>query len=213
MEKVTAMEKIFERKCCIRGYHVYKEVQETAVEEHILHRNVLIIHCRKIHFRKYFVRFIFVALCDYENLKISRFTVFIALAQHDHIKSVIALFEVQHNDPFCFTITTSSLIMCIAVTVSLQPPNQVTPRFYLVDFSPQLRDKIWELGKLGHHSESGSGLGTSLVTQPHQRGIFHLFVSLKEQYSKTQFETLQHSISVASYPGPFPFFKWAWVRG
>ena len=80
MEKVTAMEKILERNCCIRGYHVYKEVQETAVEEHILHRNVLIIRCRKIRFRKNFVRFIFVALCDYENLKISRFTVFIALA-------------------------------------------------------------------------------------------------------------------------------------
>ena len=33
MEKVTAMEEIFERKCCIRSYHVYKEVWEAAVEE------------------------------------------------------------------------------------------------------------------------------------------------------------------------------------
>ena len=33
MEKVTAMEQFFERKCCIRGNHVYKEVWEVAVGE------------------------------------------------------------------------------------------------------------------------------------------------------------------------------------
>ena len=26
MERVTAMEELFERNCCIGGYHVYKEV-------------------------------------------------------------------------------------------------------------------------------------------------------------------------------------------
>ena len=39
---------------------------------------IVIICCRKIPCRKYFVRLIFVALCDYENFsttKISRFTV------------------------------------------------------------------------------------------------------------------------------------------
>ena len=30
-EKVTAMEEFFERNCCIRGYHVYKEVWEAPV--------------------------------------------------------------------------------------------------------------------------------------------------------------------------------------
>ena len=30
------MEVIFERKCCIRGYHVYKEVCEAAVEESLV---------------------------------------------------------------------------------------------------------------------------------------------------------------------------------
>ena len=34
--KVTAMEEIFERKCCIGGYHVYKEVWEAAVEESLV---------------------------------------------------------------------------------------------------------------------------------------------------------------------------------
>ena len=34
--EVTAMEEIFERKCCIRGYHVYKEVWEAAVEESLV---------------------------------------------------------------------------------------------------------------------------------------------------------------------------------
>ena len=33
MERVTAMEVFFERKCCIRGYHVYKEVWEAVVGE------------------------------------------------------------------------------------------------------------------------------------------------------------------------------------
>ena len=31
-ETVTAMEEFFERNCCIRDYHVYKEVWEAAVE-------------------------------------------------------------------------------------------------------------------------------------------------------------------------------------
>ena len=30
------MEEFFERKCCIRGYHVYKEVWEAAVEESLV---------------------------------------------------------------------------------------------------------------------------------------------------------------------------------
>ena len=30
------MEAIFKRKCCIRGYHVYKEVCEAAVEESLV---------------------------------------------------------------------------------------------------------------------------------------------------------------------------------
>ena len=30
------MEEIFERKCCIRGYHVYKEVWEAVVEESLV---------------------------------------------------------------------------------------------------------------------------------------------------------------------------------
>ena len=32
-KKVTAMEEFFGRKCCIRGYHIYKEVWEAAVGE------------------------------------------------------------------------------------------------------------------------------------------------------------------------------------
>ena len=46
------------------------------------HRNVLIIHCRKICCRKYFVRLIFVALYNYKNFstpKISRFMVWVKL--------------------------------------------------------------------------------------------------------------------------------------
>ena len=30
------MEEIFETKCCIRGYHVYKEVWEAVVEESLV---------------------------------------------------------------------------------------------------------------------------------------------------------------------------------
>ena len=36
MKKVTAMKAIFERKCCIRGYHLYKEVWEAAVGESLV---------------------------------------------------------------------------------------------------------------------------------------------------------------------------------
>ena len=32
-ERVTAMEESFKRNCCIRGYHIYKEVWEAAVGE------------------------------------------------------------------------------------------------------------------------------------------------------------------------------------
>ena len=36
MQRVTAMEEFFERNCCIREYHVYKEVWETAVGESLV---------------------------------------------------------------------------------------------------------------------------------------------------------------------------------
>ena len=36
MEKVTAMEETFKRKCCSRGYHVYKEVWEAVVGESLV---------------------------------------------------------------------------------------------------------------------------------------------------------------------------------
>ena len=38
MEKVTAIEEFFERKCCIRGYHVYKEVWEAVVGEALVYK-------------------------------------------------------------------------------------------------------------------------------------------------------------------------------
>ena len=36
MEIVTAMEEFFERNCCTRGYHVYKEVWGAAVDESLV---------------------------------------------------------------------------------------------------------------------------------------------------------------------------------
>ena len=36
MQRVTAMEGFFERNCCIREYHIYKEVWEAAVGESLV---------------------------------------------------------------------------------------------------------------------------------------------------------------------------------
>ena len=35
-ERVTAMEQFFERNCCNRGYHIYKEVWGVAVGESLV---------------------------------------------------------------------------------------------------------------------------------------------------------------------------------
>ena len=36
-ERVTAMEEFFERNCCTRGYHIYKEVWGAAVGESLVY--------------------------------------------------------------------------------------------------------------------------------------------------------------------------------
>ena len=36
MERVTAMEEFFKRNCCIRGYHLYKEVWKALLGESLV---------------------------------------------------------------------------------------------------------------------------------------------------------------------------------